>query len=274
MPADTLPPEAAPDPGGEVRSRPARPATAPPAQTPVPLVPGADSEGRTLTIPRSISYSGRIGSCERLIVEGVVEIGLDGCRVLMVAAGGVFRGGAIALFLSFVMFWALLRRIDARWTRGLLAERRVGDVIEHALARPGCAFAHDVKEALGGSGSVDHIVMTPAGIWVVETKSRWQRKRRFPPALRQAAYNARRVRRHLDTSLPVRAALVIADRWDRSLESRHDWNGEPVTAFGLRTFWLLLRAECGQGGDGGSARDAARMEKTVWDLGSTRHPGS
>ena len=180
----------------------------------------------------------------------------------------------IALFLSFGMFWALLRRIDARWTRGLLAEHRVGDVIEHALARPGCAFAHDVKEALGGSGNVDHIVMTPAGIWVVETKSRWQRKRRFPPALRQAAYNARRVRRHLDTSLPVRAALVIADRWDRSLESRYDWNGEPVTAFGLRTFWLLLRAECGQGGDGGSARDAARMEMTVWDLGSTRHLGS
>ena len=180
----------------------------------------------------------------------------------------------VALLLSLGIFLVLLRRIDSTWTRGLRAERRVGDVIEHALARPGCAFAHDVKEALGGSGNVDHIVMTPAGIWVVETKSRRQRKRRFPPALRQAAYNARRVRRHLDTSLPVRAALVIADRWDRSLESRHDWSGEPVTAFGLRTFWLLLRAECGQGADGGSARDAARMEKTVWDLGSTRHPGS
>ena len=94
MPADTLPPEATPDPGGEVRSRPARPATARPAQAPVRLVPGSDSEGKTLTIPRGISYSGRIGSCERLIVEGVVETGLDGCRVLMVAAGGVFRGGA------------------------------------------------------------------------------------------------------------------------------------------------------------------------------------
>ena len=94
MPADTLPPEATPDPGGEVRSRPARPATPRPAQAPVRLVPGADSEGKTLTIPRGISYSGRIGSCERLIVEGVVETGLDGCRALMVAAGGVFRGGA------------------------------------------------------------------------------------------------------------------------------------------------------------------------------------
>ncbi len=94
MPADTVPPEATPDPGGEVRSRPVRPATARPAQAPVRLAPGADSEGKTLTIPRSISYNGRIGSCERLIVEGVVETELKGCRVLMVAAGGVFRGSA------------------------------------------------------------------------------------------------------------------------------------------------------------------------------------
>ena len=94
MPADTVPPEATPDPGGNVRSRPARPATPRPAQAPVRPVPGADSEGKTLTIPRGVSYSGRIGSCERLIVEGVVDSELVGCRVLMVAAGGVFRGGA------------------------------------------------------------------------------------------------------------------------------------------------------------------------------------
>ena len=56
--------------------------------------PGADSEGKTLTIPRSISYSGRIGSCERLMVEGTVETEIHGCRVLTVAASGVFRGTA------------------------------------------------------------------------------------------------------------------------------------------------------------------------------------
>lgn len=94
MPADTVPREAMPEPGGEVLSRPARPATPRPAQALERLAPGTDSNGKTLTIPRGISYSGRIGACERLLVEGVVETGLDGCRVLMVAAGGVFRGGA------------------------------------------------------------------------------------------------------------------------------------------------------------------------------------
>lgn len=177
----------------------------------------------------------------------------------------------VALFLSFAIFLVLIRRIDATWIPGLRAERWVGDVIEHALARPGCAFAHDVKEALGGSGNVDHVVMTQVGVWVVETKSGWLDKRHFPSAMRQVAQNVARVRRHLDTSLPVRGALIIADRWDRSLESRHEWNGEPVTAFDLETFWRLLQAEGAQAGDGRPAQDTARVEKAVWNLGSIRH---
>ena len=40
---------------------------------------------KALTIPRSISYRGRIGSCERLMVEGAVETEIHGCRVLAVA---------------------------------------------------------------------------------------------------------------------------------------------------------------------------------------------
>ncbi len=95
MPIDTLPLEAASDPGGEVRSPAARPATAQPVQALAQLAPGADSEGKSLTIPRSISYNGRIGSCERLIVEGAVETKTSHSRLLLVAAGGVFRGTAV-----------------------------------------------------------------------------------------------------------------------------------------------------------------------------------
>ena len=60
-----------------------------------------------------------------------------------------------------------------------------------------------MQEALGGSGNVDHVVMTPTGVWVVETEAHWLSPRRFPAALGQAANNARRVRRHLKTPLPV-----------------------------------------------------------------------
>ena len=71
-----------------------RRARVPASRPPGGLAPGADSEGKTLTIPRSISYSGRIGSCERLMVEGAVETEIHGCRALTIAASGVFRGSA------------------------------------------------------------------------------------------------------------------------------------------------------------------------------------
>ena len=177
----------------------------------------------------------------------------------------------VAVALSLCIFYLILRRIDATWGRGLQGERLVGDLVEHALSRPGCAFAHDVKEALGGSGNVDHVVMTPSAIWVVETKSRWLSKRRFRLALRQVARNVRRVRRHLDSTIPVRGALVIADRWDRSHEAEHHWDGEAVMAFGPKAFWRRLRGEGEPDPALASMPDRERVEKMVWDLGSVRH---
>ena len=170
---------------------------------------------------------------------------------------------------AFVALYVYCRRVDATWGRGLQAERRVGDHIEHAVTQQGCAFAHDVKGALGGRGNVDHVVMTPAGIWVVETKSGWLSKRRFRPALRQVAENVRRVRRHLETSLPVRGALVIAD--NDSLEAEYDWNGEPVNAFDTTTFWSLLRREREHDRPPVPSFETARVERLVWKLGSTRY---
>ena len=94
MSIDPPPPEAPPALPARVRSRPGRRAEVPAAATPGRPAPGADSEGKTLTIPRGISYNGRIGPCEGLWVEGTVETQLEGCRTLTVAASGVFRGTA------------------------------------------------------------------------------------------------------------------------------------------------------------------------------------
>ena len=128
-----------------------------------------------------------------------------------------------------------------------------------------------VKEALGDSGNVDHVVMTPAGVWAVETKAHWLKSRRFPAALAQAANNARRVRRHLKTPLPVRAALVIAERVDGPFERDHDWKGEPVKVSDATTFWRALREERRQGRAVERFADTERTERMVWDLGSSRH---
>ena len=177
--------------------------------------------------------------------------------------------GAMVLVLG--RLYAYWLRVDATWVRGMMAERQVGDLIDHAVAPRGCAFAHDVKEALGGRGNVDHVVMTPAGVWVVETKAAWLSERRFPPVLRQAAENAERVRRHLETTLPVRAALVIADRAQDELESDHDWEGKPVKVFGSKRFWSVLRTECAQAGADGPPLETATVARRVWNLGSTRY---
>ena len=56
------------------------------------IAPGADSEGKLLTVPRAIALSGRIEGCEKLIVEGSVQTDLEGCRELEVARTGTFRG--------------------------------------------------------------------------------------------------------------------------------------------------------------------------------------
>ena len=166
-------------------------------------------------------------------------------------------------------FW-YLRRMEATWGRGWAAERRVGDRIEHALARPGCAYAHDVKEALGSGGNVDHVALTPAGLWVVETKSTWLESGFFQKALGQAARNAERVRRHLATRIPVRAALVIADESEQPYESERDWQGEPVTVFRMVSFWERLREEC-ETVDAGGAEERTSVSRRVWDLGSSRY---
>ena len=188
------------------------------------------------------------------------------------AVGGLASWLATAAtILAFGLYYAYGRRLNATWGRGLEAERQIGDLIEYAVTRRSCAVAHDVREALGGEGNVDHVVMTPAGIWVVETKSHRLSKRRFPRALRQVAENASRVRRHLETSLPVRGALVIADRSEDALEARYNWNGEAVQAFGARKFLRVLRAEREQTGADARSPEMARVERAVWGLGSTRY---
>ena len=183
-------------------------------------------------------------------------------------AGELAAGSFIAVAVATVFLLFIVRK-DSTWARGLAAERRVGDRIEHALVRDGCAFAHDVKEALGPGGNVGHVVLTPAGVWVVETKAAWLGKGRFKKALRQVSGNVRRVRERLETPLPVRGALVIADD-TKPYESDFDWQGEPIKAFRLVSFWRRVREEC-DGDAVASPRELEALARKVWGLGSIRH---
>jgi cytoskeletal protein CcmA (bactofilin family) len=51
-------------------------------------------ERKTLIVGREISLSGHVASCDRLVVEGNVEVTLDNCHHLEIAATGLFKGNA------------------------------------------------------------------------------------------------------------------------------------------------------------------------------------
>lgn len=178
--------------------------------------------------------------------------------------GGVVVLGTLLLY---------LRHLDATWLRGFDAERRVGDFIEHALTQSDCAFAHDVKEALGGSGNVDHIAMMPTGLWVVETKARRPQGHWFKAALKQTAGNVQRVRGHLKTDLPVRGALVIADPDLKRFEAEYDWHGESVMYLDAKSLWRRLRSERRAAASEDDMSEVARVRELVWNLGSAAHVG-
>ena len=53
-----------------------------------------EGDSKRLVVGRDIRLSGEITSCERLIVEGHVEVSLAGARLIEVAPSGVFKGRA------------------------------------------------------------------------------------------------------------------------------------------------------------------------------------
>ena len=57
------------------------------------LRPG-NNDSKRLVVGRDIRLSGEITACERLVVEGFVEVSLTGARLLEVAASGIFKGSA------------------------------------------------------------------------------------------------------------------------------------------------------------------------------------
>ena len=55
---------------------------------------GSNAEGKKLTVGRDITLKGEIGSCDILVVEGVVEAQIQECSRLEVSEGGSFIGSA------------------------------------------------------------------------------------------------------------------------------------------------------------------------------------
>ncbi len=103
------------------------------------------------------------------------------------------------------------RRRTENIEKGLAAETRVGQAVDYAVVAPECAVAHNVTE-IAKYGDIDHIVLTPARLWVIETKSGRVPNKEFRKARAQIAANVAAAREWAldhDIQVPVQGCLVL-----------------------------------------------------------------
>lgn len=143
--------------------------------------------------------------------------------------------------------------------KGARAEERVGQVIEYALTSERCAVAHHVEE-IARIGDIDHLVATPRGLWVIETKHGRVPKREFRETLRRIALNVTAVRTWAP-GMHVTGCLVFA--------SESEKRPRPTFKQGAETIRVFANPESLMH----ELRDAARAEggrshiaRAVWHL--------
>lgn len=170
----------------------------------------------------------------------------------------------VALALS-IFAIRVIEKPSSRWNidrlrKGMDAETLVGENIEYAITAENCAVAHSVKE-IAKVGDIDHIVATPAAVWVIETKYRKVPEKSFPEALSRIAANTRAVRQWTPVGTTVRGCLVLA--YETDIKRRNYSHGkEKITAYTPELLKRELRRE---------ARAERllddRITKDIWKLG-------
>ena len=180
---------------------------------------------------------------------------------------GLFWGIA-AWMATCVTVWVAVRTLDRpsyRWNwdnlkKGVDAETRVGQIIEYAITAEYCAVAHSVTE-IAKVGDIDHIVATPKGIWVIETKYKRVPEKFFPGVLSRIAANTVAVRQWAPAETPVRGCLVLA--YEKEIKRRNFSHGkEKISAFTPEMLMREMRREA----RGRRSLDE-RIAKDIWKLG-------
>ena len=136
--------------------------------------------------------------------------------IFLIAAAVVARGGRRP--------W----KID-HMRKGAHAEARIGHAIEYSITRQACAVAHNVTDIVD-SGDIDHLVATPGGLWVIETKSNrhssFERRK-----LEALARKVNDVRNWAPADTRVFGCLVYANEAGPEGDTIHDIYGESIRTF-------------------------------------------
>lgn len=154
--------------------------------------------------------------------------------------GVMFTGSGIALALT---LWTW--RLTARWRNshvGLEAERMVGHEL-NLLMLDGCRVFHDLVDRR--IGNLDHIIVAPHAVFVVETQT-WNKDRpESGPAIDRAIFNGRELRfPRFTTNEPIVRAARNA-KWLEKYISRNAGIQLPVHPIVTLPGWTVDRT--GQG---------------------------
>ena len=177
---------------------------------------------------------------------------------------------AFVLLPGVALLGAALYRFARGWRlpdmrKGALAEETVGQAIEYEFTREGCAVAHNV-EGIAKVGDIDHLVATPRGLWVIETKHERVPGSMFPETLRRIALNVQAVRDWAPGTRVIGCLVFVS--WSGKAPKRGYKRGaETIRCFESPTSLMCeLRAEANW--EGGSSEIARR----VWHLGTVVGP--
>ena len=144
--------------------------------------------------------------------------------------------------------------------KGASAEETVGLAIEYALTRERCAVAHNVV-GIARVGDIDHLVATPRGLWVIETKHRRVPRPNFQETLRRIALNVQAVRDWAPGMRVTGCLVIVTGRYDPP-KPTYEWGSETIRCFeSAESLMREVRAEARS--EGGSTDIALR----VWRLG-------
>lgn len=137
--------------------------------------------------------------------------------VILLAAGpllGLRGWGLIAIELAAIATMVAANRIFEprldRWLQGAQGEELVGEILD-GLRADGWCVTHDVSL---GRGNIDHVLVGPAGIFAIETKSHRGRISidRLDQRMLAQAYAEKKLLERI-TALKVQPLLVFSEAW-------------------------------------------------------------
>lgn len=163
--------------------------------------------------------------------------------------------------LPLLLAWRSMERGSiARWLKGADSEQNIGQAIEYAITAPHCAVAHSVT-ALTDADDIDHLVATPGGLWVVETKHRRVPRKTFPRTLSAIARKVKETRAWAPPGTPVRGCLVL-DNPEGAMQRRRQASGETIFVYTAGSLAKALAEEAGA-----YPSVSPELANAVWELG-------